>query len=70
MRRLHRRHTEQLKYDCRIPKVCTRYRGDDDGELVQCVNPWSIGKVTDLQRNVRVVRKLETGPDARMGSNA
>jgi hypothetical protein len=61
--------TQQLKYDCRIPKVCTRYIGDDDGELVQCMNPWSIRKVTDLQRNVRVVRKPETGPDARMGNN-
>jgi hypothetical protein len=28
------------------------------------------GRVTDFQRIVRVVRKLETGPDTRMGSNA
>jgi hypothetical protein len=53
-------------YECRIPKVHTRYSGDDDGELVQCVNPWSIGKVINFQRIVRVVRKLETNPDASM----
>jgi len=34
------------------------------------VNPWSIEKVTDFQRNVRVMRKLENGPDARMGRNS
>jgi hypothetical protein len=49
--------------------VHARYIGNDDGELVQCVNPGESGRVTDLHRIVRVVRKLETSPDARMGSN-
>jgi hypothetical protein len=31
--------------------VRTRYRVDDDGELIQCVNPWLVGKGDRLPEN-------------------